>query len=99
MKNYRSLEAYNFFQSGWVHDVLHVISLTGVFIFKAKVMRSQRVTEKPHSAWVAADREGIILAAHCTCMAGYVVVHFIDCLRIPRCLLLHFAILYCLLFI
>ena len=70
MKNYRSLEAYNFFLSGWVHDVVHITTLTSNFIFRARVGRSQRVTEKPHTAWVAVDKDGVVLAAHCTCMAG-----------------------------
>jgi len=73
MKNYRSLEAYNFFQSGWVHDVQHITTSTGNVVLKASVRRSQRVTEKPHHAWVAVDSNGVVLAAHCTCMAGYVV--------------------------
>jgi len=71
MKNYRSLEAYNFFRSGWVQDILHFITFTGNFMFRAKVRRSQRVTETPHIAWVATNSDGVVLAAHCTCMAGY----------------------------
>jgi hypothetical protein len=70
MKNYRSMEAYNFFKSGWVHEIFHFRTEKNNTMLKAQVRRSQRVTEVPHTAWVAANKDGIVLAAHCTCMAG-----------------------------
>ena len=70
MKNYRSLEAYNFFRSGWVQKVFHCMSESGNFVFKADVRPSWRVTESPHHPWVAATRDGTIIAGHCDCMAG-----------------------------
>jgi len=73
MRNFRSLEAYEFFRSGWVQDIVHVTTATRALLLKAKVRRSQRVTETPHTAWVALSEEGVVLAGHCTCMAGYVM--------------------------
>ena len=70
MKNYRSLEAYNFFRSGWVQTVFHFITSTGNVIFKADVRPSWRVTEIPHHPWVVTTSSGCIIAAHCDCMAG-----------------------------
>jgi len=70
MKNYRSLEAYNFFQSGWVQTVYHCKTVTGNFVFKAAVRPSWRVTEEPHHPWVATTPTGCVIAAHCDCMAG-----------------------------
>jgi len=70
MKNFRSLEAYHFFQSGWVQTVYHHKTTTGNFVFKAAVRPSWRVTEEPHHCWVAVNDSGSVLAGHCDCMAG-----------------------------
>jgi len=70
MKNFRSLEAYNFFRSGWVQTVFHCTTDTGNYIFKADVRPSWRVTETPHHPWVAVTGDGTIIAGHCDCMAG-----------------------------
>lgn len=70
LKAYRSLEAYNFFHSGWVHTVLSSTLGSDKCFLKAKVNRSQALSEKPHEAWVCVDTDCTILNAHCTCMAG-----------------------------
>lgn len=67
---YRSLEAYNFFHSGWVQTVLSSTLGSDKCFLKAKVNRSQALSEKPHEAWVCVDTDCTILNAHCTCMAG-----------------------------
>ena len=72
MKNWKSLEAYNQFQSGWVGKVLHHKTSTGAMIMKADVRPSQRVNDQPHHPWVAVKGSGTIISAHCDCMAGYV---------------------------
>lgn len=70
LKAYRSLEAYNFFHNGWVHTVLSSTLGSDKCFLKAKVNRSQALSEKPHEAWVCVDTDCTILNAHCTCMAG-----------------------------
>lgn len=35
-----------------------------------QVLHSQRMSEKPLQPWIIAEKDGRILAAHCTCMAG-----------------------------
>ena len=68
---YRSLEAYSFYVNGWVQTCLHRRYRPDVCFVKAKVMRSQATTEKPHEAWVAIrETDSSVAAAHCTCMAG-----------------------------
>ena len=38
---------------------------------RAKITPSQRITEKPHQAWVYLDKtSGSVNCAHCTCVAG-----------------------------
>ena len=71
LKAYKSLEAYNYYVSGWVGTcVVHTIS--EVFcLLKAEVRPSQRVSNVSHRPWVAVRRrDGCISTAHCTCMAG-----------------------------
>ncbi|XP_046544227.1 uncharacterized protein LOC124254350 [Haliotis rubra] len=71
LRSFRSLEAYIFFESGWVQTtfIRHNAAKTNC-ILKAKVHRSQSVNEKPHEAWVGLDVCGKVECAHCTCMAG-----------------------------
>ena len=53
LENYRSLEAHNFFTSGFVGVVLHQkMSGSETFLFGCDVKPSWRVTEKPHWTWV-----------------------------------------------
>uniref|UniRef100_A0A8W8NZ12 SWIM-type domain-containing protein n=1 Tax=Magallana gigas TaxID=29159 RepID=A0A8W8NZ12_MAGGI len=53
LKAYGSLEAYNFFLSGWVHTVYYSnLDCNDKCFLKAKVNRSQALSEKPHEALV-----------------------------------------------
>ena len=36
----------------------------------ARVRHSQRISTTPVKQWVAAEKGGTIICAHCTCMAG-----------------------------
>ena len=56
MENYKSLDAYRFFESGWVQTVYH-ISMDCCIVFKADVTPSYRTTDDPHHAWVAVDKK------------------------------------------
>lgn len=69
MKTYKSLEAHRFFRSGFVLTVYHV-KTPGNVVFKADVRPSQRMNDPSHQPWVAANGDGTVLTAHCTCMAG-----------------------------
>ena len=70
MKAFKSLEAYNYFVSGWVRDVLFYKAVDNVNLLRATVNPSQRSSDKPHQAWVATQDDGTVITAHCTCMAG-----------------------------
>jgi hypothetical protein len=71
MENWRSLDAYKFFVSGWIQSVVHKKLISGNIIFRADVKPSYRVNDKPHHPWVALTKDGPVAAAHCDCMAGY----------------------------
>ena len=70
---WKQMEAYNYFQSGYVRTVLCRRFGTGresSAVLKAKVNPSQRSPDNSHEAWLIAKVQGDILCAHCSCMAG-----------------------------
>ena len=68
--SWKQLEAYNYFQNGYVRSV-HVLKLkSGVCILKSLVNPSQRSADKPHNPWMIVKADGPVVTAHCTCMAG-----------------------------
>ena len=72
LKAYKSLEGYKNLVAGWVGD-LSVHTLTpdkSKVILTATVRHSQAVTGTSLKPWVAAEKGGTIISAHCTCMAG-----------------------------
>ncbi|XP_047125169.1 uncharacterized protein LOC124807372 [Hydra vulgaris] len=70
MENFKSLDAWNFFRSGWVQKIVHFKLDSGVCIMCADVRPSYRTTDKCHKPWVALKSDGTVLAGHCNCMAG-----------------------------
>ena len=68
---WKQLEAYNYFKNGHVRTVLSMaIGGGSCVVLKAKVNPSQKGPDHAHEAWMIAKREGQIICAHCTCMAG-----------------------------
>ena len=67
-KAYRSLEAYNLLVSGFVSSV-QGHETGGHFVVLGKVRHSQRINDGLVSLWIT-DKNGIVLSAHCLCMAG-----------------------------
>ena len=72
LKAYRSLDAYNYFVSGWVESVcvVEIRSCKDTYLVTARVRHSQRVSATPVRTWVALKQDGPVVCAHCTCMAG-----------------------------
>ena len=71
LKACKSLEAYNYFSSGWV-GICFIHEVNSQFsVLKAEVRPSQRLSDRSHSPWVGVRKnDGSISTAHCTCMAG-----------------------------
>ena len=67
------MDGYKYLVAGWVGNVA-CYKVTGSdsnsIVVRAKVRHSQTVTAQPAQPWVAAETNGTIVAAHCTCMAG-----------------------------
>ena len=60
LKAYKSLEAYNYFASGWV-GTCYIFSVYSEL--KAGVRPSQRTTDLPHRPWVGVrKKDGLVIA-------------------------------------
>ena len=72
LKAYKSLDAYNLFVNGWVSNVsvVSLASCPGTFLALAQVKHSQRISASPLKPWIAVEKVGTVLCAHCTCKAG-----------------------------
>ncbi|KAJ6647934.1 hypothetical protein Bhyg_03159 [Pseudolycoriella hygida] len=66
---YKSLQTFQYFENGWVQSI-DCKKITTGFIIVSKVKHSFRLSWKALRCWVAIDSNGIILTAHCECMAG-----------------------------
>ncbi|KAK3889498.1 hypothetical protein Pcinc_006470 [Petrolisthes cinctipes] len=74
LRAYRSLEAYKYFIAGWVSEFLIADIKQGngstLCIITAKVRHSQSLNEEALRPWFAMEKEGPIITAHCSCVAG-----------------------------
>ena len=72
IKAYKSLEGYKYFVDGWVNKVVvwSVKSQSKACVVYGTVKHSQRLSASPLEAWVAVERDGLVICAHCNCMAG-----------------------------
>ena len=54
LKAYKSLDGYDYFISGHVHEVFHsdVSPDSPVCLLKARVLPSQRLNDEPHDPWI-----------------------------------------------
>ena len=68
---WKSIEAYNYFQSGHVRDVkVYTVLATCSRVLMAYVNPSQSSPENAHLSWIAVKFDGAVITAHCTCKAG-----------------------------
>ncbi|XP_049267370.1 uncharacterized protein LOC125756543 [Rhipicephalus sanguineus] len=70
MKAYKSLEAHNYFTSGWVRNIAATQLQSERVVVLGEVSHSQRLREPDLKVWCLANVDGSIITAHCTCMAG-----------------------------
>lgn len=70
MEAFRSLQSYNYLQSGWVGQVLVNEVNDDVCFLKGKVTPSQSLNNDCHTAWVCSELKGKVVTAGCSCMAG-----------------------------
>ncbi len=71
MKAYKSLEGYRQFVDGWVNNIsVYLTTRDSTYLVTAQVKHSQRLSVPPAKAWIAAEGNGVVICAHCNCMAG-----------------------------
>ena len=70
MKNYKALDAHRYYQSGFVHEIKHMVSTLGFFVLKCEVSPSYRTAVDLHKPWVCINKDGDVMCGHCNCMAG-----------------------------
>ena len=73
VKNVKSLEGYQYFVLGHVQPIMfHDPEIKDYVYLKADVLPSQRQSNKKdlYKTYIISHKNGEILTAHCTCMAG-----------------------------
>ena len=73
LKSYKSLDAYNQFVNGWVSEIIVTVNnanKTKIYLLTALVKHSQSLSLPPLKPWVVINQAGVVLCAHCSCMAG-----------------------------
>ena len=67
----KSMDAYNFFVSGWVNTIFTKLAAgTDKVVVTARVNHSKRARDTPLKTWLLAEKDGTVCMAHCNCMAG-----------------------------
>ncbi|VDI48025.1 Hypothetical predicted protein [Mytilus galloprovincialis] len=69
MKNFKSLQSYNYFQSGNVGAITHHVYTDNTFLMRAEVRSSQTVS-RMNSVYVHSTQDGTVKNGWCSCMAG-----------------------------
>ena len=69
MKNYKSMNSYNYLKSDSVEKGLH-FAINKRVVLKSEVCPSRKENEDFHDSWVLCDMIGTILTGGCSCMAG-----------------------------
>lgn len=69
---YKTGKAYSYFACDWLHEVFyHCINKQHKCCYlKATCLPSNRVNDPPHSLWIKSLKDGEVVSAYCTCMAG-----------------------------
>ena len=72
LKAYKSLEGYKYFIDGWVSYilVLPMPSCPSAYLVSGRMKHSQRLSASPLKPWAAVQKDGVVVCAHCDCMAG-----------------------------
>ena len=71
VKNYKSLQSYKYFTSGWILEVeWKKYKEEGIVLIMGKVRHSYAANKTPLRPWVLVRCNGTVLVGHCTCMAG-----------------------------
>lgn len=63
LKAYKSMEGYHQFVDGWVSNIAVIPVAAFRFFITARVKHSQKLSATSVTAWVAAEKTGIVICA------------------------------------
>ena len=66
---FKAMYSYNYFLSGFVKEVGAKV-FSNICLLVGRVSHSQKLSERPPTAWFIAEIRGKVLSAHCSCMDG-----------------------------
>ena len=72
LSDYKGCKAYSYFKQGWLGPLsYHPLGSSDQCLLKSDCRPSERIRDVPHKLWLCiSKKEGKVLQAHCTCMAG-----------------------------
>ena len=71
VKNYKSLQSYKYFTSGWVLEVeWKEYCEDSIVLVRGRVRHSFAASKPPVQPWILLGSNSTVIVAHCTCMAG-----------------------------
>ena len=70
IRNYKSLQSYKYFTSGWVIDVKWKMINDGMSTASIGKVRHSYSSKEPLKPWILIKSSGSVVCGHCTCMAG-----------------------------
>ena len=70
IRNYKSLQSYKYFTSGWVIDVKWKKINDGMSTASIGKVRHSYSSKEPLKPWILIKSSGSVVCGHCTCMAG-----------------------------
>ena len=70
MKSRKSLKTHNQFVSGWVRVIKVMQTEENIHLLTATVLHSQALSDDPLQPWVALQKCGSVICAHCNSMTG-----------------------------
>ncbi|XP_074039917.1 uncharacterized protein isoform X1 [Leptinotarsa decemlineata] len=69
MRAYKSLNAFKYFEAGFVENVGFQL-INDYVLIAGTVKHSMKARESKLRVWIVSQKDGAICTAHCTCMAG-----------------------------
>ena len=72
LNDYKCSKAYSYFEKGWLGPIsYHSLGTSEHCLLKCDCRPSERIRDAPHKLWICiTKKDGKVLKAHCTCMAG-----------------------------
>ena len=71
LSDYKGSKAYSYFKQGWLSNISYHSLGSSKCLLKSECRPSERLRDSPHKLCVClSKKEGKVITAHCTCMAG-----------------------------